>query len=93
MAAQGLARSRVAPEIMRSMDQTLKARALIQSLSRAELEALRNIAAGRSLHDLQARLSIGRFEAAEILHSMKRKLGVTRDADAVRVAIEAGLVA
>lgn len=73
------------------MDKTSYARTLVHSLSAAELEALRNMAAGGSVRDLVKSLSGDIAVAAEIVNSMKLKLGAARDADAVRVAIYAGV--
>ncbi len=76
---------------MPSVNRTLNARTVVNGLTAAELEALRNIVAGRSVRDLAKCLSADIAGAAEIVNSMKLKLGAARDADAVRVAIYAGI--
>nr|WP_166177004.1 hypothetical protein [Altererythrobacter segetis] len=73
------------------MDDTLKAQALVLTLTHAELVALESIAAGESLRDLALRLETDILSAQNIRKSMKRKLGAELDADAVRVAIYAGI--
>jgi DNA-binding CsgD family transcriptional regulator len=78
-------------EGQRSVEETLKAKALVRRLTPAELEALRNIASGGSVRDLAASLSTDRANAAYIMKAMKLKLGAVRDADAVRLALYAGL--
>jgi DNA-binding CsgD family transcriptional regulator len=75
----------------RSVDETLKAKALVRRLAPAELEALRILASGGSVRDLAACLSTDRANAAAIVKAMKLKLGAAQDADAVRLAIYAGL--
>jgi DNA-binding CsgD family transcriptional regulator len=76
---------------MQSMSPTLNARALVADLSPAELDALRNVAVGGSLRDLARILSTDVTGAAQVINSMKLKLGAARNADAVRVAIRAEL--
>jgi DNA-binding CsgD family transcriptional regulator len=73
------------------VDDTLKAQALVLTLTHAELVALESIAAGESLRDLALRLETDILSAQNIRKSMKRKLGAELDADAVRVAIYAGI--
>jgi DNA-binding CsgD family transcriptional regulator len=73
------------------MDKKSQARALVERLTPSELAALCSVAAGESVPHLARRLSIGIAVAAEIKGSMKRKLGAVRDADAVRVALYAGM--
>ena len=73
------------------MDETLGARALLLTLTQKELTALEGLAAGESLSDLALRLETDLFSALRIRKSMKTKLGAELDADAVRVAIYAGL--
>lgn len=73
------------------MDDTLKAQGLLLTLTQAELKTLQSIAAGESLRDLALRLETDIFSALNIRKSMKMKLGAELDADAVRVAIYAGL--
>lgn len=76
---------------MSSGDKTSNARTLAHGLTAAEWEALQNIAGGGSVRDLAKRLSAEISDAAEIVNSMKLKLGAERDADAVRVALYAGV--
>lgn len=71
------------------MDKRSLALTLVRSLTPAEREALRGLAAGESLAGLARRLSIGLADAAAIKRSMKLKLAVVRDADAVRMALYA----
>ena len=73
------------------VNERFHAEALVRRLTSSELEALRNVAGGGSVRDLASGLSIDTVEAAEITNSMKLKLGAVRDADAVRVAIYAGI--
>ena len=71
------------------MDKRSLALTLVRSLTPAEREALRGLAAGESLAGLARRLSISLADAAAINRSMKLKLAVVRDADAVRMALYA----
>jgi DNA-binding CsgD family transcriptional regulator len=71
------------------LDKRSLALTLVRSLTPAEREALRGLAAGESLAGLARRLSIGLADAAAIKRSMKLKLAVVRDADAVRMALYA----
>ncbi len=71
------------------MDKRSLALTLVRSLTPAEREALRGLAAGESLAGLARRLSISLADAAAIKRSMKLKLAVVRDADAVRMALYA----
>ena len=71
------------------MDKRSLALTLVRSLTPAEREALLGLAAGESLAGLARRLSIGLADAAAIKRSMKLKLAVVRDADAVRMALYA----
>ena len=73
------------------MDQRLSALALVKRLTPAEMEALRNLAAGGSLRDLARRLSTDIANATETMDSMKLKLGAVKDVEAVRVALYAGV--
>ena len=71
------------------MDKRSLALTLVRSLTPAEREALLGLAAGESLAGLARRLSISLADAAAIKRSMKLKLAVVRDADAVRMALYA----
>ncbi len=73
------------------MHETLEAQALLLKLNQVELVALRSLAIEESIRDLAMRLSIAEADALGIKNSMMSKIGVQRDADAVRVAILAGL--
>lgn len=72
------------------MDETSEAQALLLTLTPKELAALRGLTAGESLKDFALRLETDLFSALRIRKSMKAKLGVELDADAVRMAIYAG---
>jgi DNA-binding CsgD family transcriptional regulator len=69
----------------------LEAQRLVQTLSEMELIALQEMAAGRSVRQLAQRLAIDVAGAEEIRASMKAKLKVQQDAEAVRIALYAGL--
>ena len=73
------------------VDERLNAEALVRRLTSSELEALRNVAGGGSVRELASSLSTDIAEATEITESMKMKLGAVRAADAVRVALYAGI--
>jgi DNA-binding CsgD family transcriptional regulator len=74
-----------------SVDDTLKAQALVLTLTQVELLALESIAAGESLRDLALRLETDVLSAQKIRKTMKMKLGAKLDADALRVALNAGM--
>ena len=76
---------------MPHMDETTEAQALLLTLSPEELTALTSLAVGASLRDLALRLETDLFSALRVKKGMKTKLGAELDADAVRVAIYAGL--
>ncbi|HWE98287.1 MAG TPA: response regulator transcription factor [Caulobacteraceae bacterium] len=61
------------------------------SLTPRELEIMRLLAKGDSLADIAAALGVGYKTVANIASQMKGKLGVSRTADLVRLAIEAGV--
>ena len=69
------------------MDEQSQAHQLVQKLSSAEREALIGLMNGESVSDLARRLSVEDVTAADIRECMKWKLGVLRDADAVRIAL------
>jgi len=73
------------------MDEKTSARSLIQLLSADELAALESLIGGESLQVLAHRLSLDLIEAVDLQDSMKWKLGAVRNADAVRLALTAGL--
>ena len=73
------------------MDERSEAQALLLKLTQTELLSLEGLAVGESLRDLALRLETDIFSALSIRKSMKMKLGAELDADAVRVAIYAGL--
>lgn len=73
------------------MPKIMEAQALLLKLDQAELLALRSLVNGESPRELALRLSIDLAGAVEIVSSMKRKMGAEQNADAVRVALYAGL--
>ena len=73
--AQELALQRIAPAPPRA------------SLTARELEIVRLLAAGRSLSEIAATLSLGYKTVANACTALKAKLGVARTADLLRVSI------
>lgn len=73
------------------MDKKLQAERLVQTLSETELFALQEMTAGSSVRQLARRLAIDIASAEEIRTSIKSKLQVQHDAEAVRIALYAGL--
>lgn len=73
------------------MDEQSQAWVLVQQLSELEREALIGLIEGESVSGLASRLSIHTVEAEGVLDAMKRKLGVTRSASAVRIGLIAGV--
>ena len=71
------------------MDEQSQARVLVQQLSELEREALSGLIEGESVSGLASRLSVHTVQAEGILDSIKRKLGVTRTASAVRIGLMA----
>jgi two-component system, NarL family, invasion response regulator UvrY len=63
----------------------------LDALNPRELEILRLLAGGSSLAEIGAALGIGRKTVANTLTIVKSKLGVTRTADLVRLAIDTGI--
>lgn len=63
------------------------------SLSSRDLEIMRLLASGRSLAEIAGNLSLGYKTVANNCTAIKAKLGVTRTADLVRMAIELGVTA
>jgi DNA-binding NarL/FixJ family response regulator len=56
-----------------------------------DLEILRQLAAGRSLHEIADALGLGYKTIANNCSMIKTRLGVSRTADLLRLALEAGL--
>ncbi len=69
----------------------MEAQALLLKLAQPELLALQSLVKGESPRELALHLSTDLAGALEITSSMKRKLGAEQNADAVRVALYAGL--
>jgi DNA-binding NarL/FixJ family response regulator len=65
--------------------------ATLSQLAPRDLEILRHLAAGRSLSEIAAALGIGYKTVANNCSLIKAKLGVTRTADLLRLALEAGV--
>ena len=72
------------------MDQQTHDRALFESLSAIELDALQGLVRGESIRGLAVRRLITAEEAEEVRASMRSKLGAARDVDAVRIALTTG---
>ena len=63
----------------------------LAQLAPRELEILRHLAAGRSLGEIADMLGLGYKTIANNCSLIKTKLGVTRTADLLRLALEAGV--
>ncbi len=63
----------------------------LASLSARELEIMRLLASGSSLADIAAAVGVGYKTIANTCSQIKSKLGVSRTADLVRLAIETGV--
>jgi two-component system invasion response regulator UvrY len=63
----------------------------LDRLSTRDLEIMRLLADGRSLAEIADALGIGYKTVANTLSQIKAKLGVSRTADLVRVAVESGV--
>ena len=63
----------------------------LDRLTARDLEIMRLLADGRSLAEIAEALGIGYKTVANTLSQIKAKLGVSRTADLVRVAIESGV--
>ena len=63
----------------------------LAQLAPRDLEILRHLAAGRSLSEIADALGIGYKTVANNCSLIKAKLGVTRTADLLRLALEAGV--
>jgi DNA-binding NarL/FixJ family response regulator len=61
------------------------------ALSPRELEIMRLLAKGASLAEIAAAIGVGYKTVANIASQMKSKLGVSRTADLVRLAVETGV--
>jgi two-component system invasion response regulator UvrY len=76
--------------------QTLVLQSSVQSTSLAQLaprdlEILRHLAAGKSLGEIAEALGLGYKTVANNCSLIKTKLGVTKTADLLRIALEAGV--
>jgi two-component system invasion response regulator UvrY len=76
--------------------QTLVLQSSAQSTSLAQLgprdlEILRHLAAGKSLSEIAEALGLGYKTVANNCSLIKTKLGVTKTADLLRIALEAGV--
>lgn len=67
------------------------ARARVARLSQTEWTALKGILFGQSARDLASELALSLEQAAQCVVSVRAKLGAVTNADAVRIAIYAGL--
>ncbi len=65
--------------------------ATLTQLAPRDLEILRHLVAGRSLSEIASALGIGYKTVANNCSLIKAKLGVTRTADLLRLALEAGV--
>jgi DNA-binding NarL/FixJ family response regulator len=63
----------------------------LDSLSPRDIEILRHLAAGKSLGEIADALGLGYKTIANNCSLIKTKLGVTKTADLLRVALEAGM--
>ena len=80
----------IEPEIAQSMILDAPAAGLSQ-LTPRDLEILRHLAAGKSLGEIAEALGLGYKTIANNCSLMKTKLGVTKTADLLRIALEAGV--
>jgi DNA-binding NarL/FixJ family response regulator len=64
----------------------------VGQLAPREIEIMRLLANGKSLTEIAAELGVAYKTAANLCSQIKTKLGVSRTADLVRLAIEAGVV-
>jgi DNA-binding NarL/FixJ family response regulator len=80
----------IEPEIAQSMILESPAVSLSQ-LTPRDLEILRHLAAGKSLGEIADVLGLGYKTIANNCSLMKTKLGVTKTADLLRIALEAGV--
>jgi hypothetical protein len=73
------------------MNERKHASAMIEGLSIAERDALQGLMDGESVRDLASRWSITEDEADDLRDALRWKLGVRKDAEAVRIDLTAGL--
>lgn len=73
------------------MDERSHAQVLLQQLSPLHLQALLGLMQGESVRGFARRFIIKGRKAADIREGMKFKLGVLRDADAVRIGLTAAV--
>ncbi len=71
--------------------QPVQAQTSFDSLSRRDLEILRQLASGRSLAEIAASLNLSYKTVANACTLIKSKLGITRTADLLRLALDAGV--
>ncbi|MDE1918899.1 MAG: response regulator transcription factor [Sphingomonadales bacterium] len=71
--------------------QTAMPAGTLAQLAPRDLEILRQMAAGRSLHEIADALGLGYKTIANNCSMIKTRLGVSRTADLLRLALEAGL--
>lgn len=76
---------------MDTIDKVSHARELVGSLTGTELEFLRRLANGRSQADIARNLDLSGEKAAAVRSALMTKLDAAVTADAVRIAIYAGL--
>jgi DNA-binding NarL/FixJ family response regulator len=72
--------------------QTATPASSLAQLAPRELEILRQLAAGKSLSEIADALGLGYKTIANNCSLIKTKLGVTRTADLLRLALEAGML-
>jgi two-component system invasion response regulator UvrY len=88
----GAGRRYVEQEIAQSIAvQSLAPSASLAQLAPRDLEILRHLAAGKSLGEIADALGLGYKTIANNCSLIKTKLGVTRTADLLRLALEAGV--
>jgi DNA-binding NarL/FixJ family response regulator len=63
----------------------------LSQLSARDIEILRLLARGRSLGEIAVSLGLGYKTVANLCTQIKSRLGAARNADLVRLAIEAGI--
>lgn len=81
----------VEQEIAQSLVLQSSTPASLAQLAPRDLEILRHLAAGRSLGEIADALGLGYKTIANNCSLIKTKLGVTRTADLLRLALEAGV--
>jgi two-component system, NarL family, invasion response regulator UvrY len=78
-------------EIAQALALQLGAPGAVGQLTARELEIMRLLAAGRGLSEIAEALGVAYKTVANTCSQMKSKLGVSRTADLVRLAIETGI--